>query len=210
MTCDGTTDNTAAIRKALADHARTDSDPLETRFAFRTLVLPSGTCLVSDILHAPGNAIALVGMGEGSTTLKLKDGAAGYGSASTPKYVYRPGIQTASTGVDNTAYANYVKDLTIDVGSGNPGAVALRWAACNSGAMERVTLRAPANSGLRGMTVEHGAGPSHVQDVTIDGFAVGIWGNDGAVNNVVFTSVTLRNQRTVAIQNGGASSSSRV
>jgi hypothetical protein len=201
LRCDGVTDNTAAIRDALADHARTETDPLETRFSFRTLVLPAGTCLVSDVLHAPGNAIRLMGAGQAETTLKLKDNATGYGSASTPKYVYRPGIQTQSTGNDNTAYANYVQDLTIDVGSGNPGAVGIRWAACNSGAMERVTLRAPASSGLRGMTVESGTGPSHVRNVTIEGFAVGIWGDGGPINNIVFTDVTLRNQRTVAIQN---------
>jgi hypothetical protein len=81
--------------------------------------------------------------------------------------------------------------------------VALRWAACNSGAVERVTLRAPASSGLRGMSVESGTGPSQVRDVTVDGFAVGIWGDATPVNNLVFTGVTLRNQRSVAIQNGG-------
>jgi hypothetical protein len=203
--CDGVTDNTTGIQNALNTYANTGD--LATRFSFRTLALPAGTCLVSNTLHSPGNAIRLVGAGQDSTVLKLKDNASGYGSAGSPKYVYRPGIQLASTGNDNTAYANYLQDLTIDVGAGNPGAVGVRWAACNSGAMQRVTIKAPANSGLRGMTMETGTGPSMVQDVTIDGFAVGIWTDpsDAPVNNLTFHSVTLKNQRTVAIQNNGRS-----
>lgn len=200
--CDGTTDNTAGIQAAMNDHANNSSGA--PRFAFHTLVLPAGTCLVSDTLAAPGAALRIVGAGQAATTLKLANNAAGYGSAATPKYVLRPGIEGTNNN-DNTAYGNYVQDFTIDVGAGNPGAVALRMAMCNSGAVERMTLRAPAGSGLRGLTVESGAGPAMGQDITIEGFAVGIWTENTVVNNIVFHNTTLKNQREVAIQQSGKS-----
>ena len=201
--CDGVTDNTAALNTALAANDNPSTSDSLNRYNFRTLVLPAGVCLVSNTVGAPGSRIRLVGAGQFATTLKLKDNAAGYGSASTPKYLYKPGNQNAN---DNTGYANYLQDLTLDVGNGNPGAVGLRWAACNTGAAERVTIRGGTGtntSGLRGLTLESGTGPSQVQDVTIEGFGVGIWTDGLAVNNTVFTGTTLRNQRTLAIQNNG-------
>jgi hypothetical protein len=203
--CDGVTDNTAALNAALAANDNPSTSDSLNRYNFHTLVLPAGVCLVSNTIGAPGSAVKLVGAGQGLTTLRLKDNAAGYGSASTPKYLYKPGHQN---GNDNTGYANYLMDLTLDVGNGNPGAVGLRWAACNSGAAERVTIKGGTGtntSGLRGLTLESGTGPSQVSDVTIEGFGSGIWTDTLAMNNTVFTGVTLNNQRTVAIENRGKS-----
>ncbi len=115
----------------------------------------------------------------------------------------RPGIEGVFTG-DNAAFGNYVQDLTIDVGAGNPGAVGVRWAAANTGSLERVTIRATSGtSGLRGISLESSTGPSLVQDVTVEGFDVGIWADTGPVNNTAFSHITLTNQRSVAIQNRG-------
>jgi hypothetical protein len=80
--CDGVADNTTAIQNALNTYANTGD--VATRFSFRTLALPAGTCLVSNTLHSPGNAIRLVGAGQDTTVLKLKDNASGYGSAGSP------------------------------------------------------------------------------------------------------------------------------
>lgn len=210
--CDGVTDNTAAIKQAMTDYGANASN-VANRFATRTLLLPAGTCLVSDTLTPRvggtvdrGNALKLQGAGETATTIKLKDTATGFTSATTPKYVVQLGIEPGLT-LDNAAYANYISDLTVDVGNGNAGAMGIRFAACNSGAIERVTIRGGTGtntSGLRGLATEKSGGAAYALNVTIEGFGVGLYTDDQSpANDFVFKGLTLKNQRTVGIQNNG-------
>lgn len=178
---DGVSDDTAALNKALEGTG--------------LIYLPAGTYLVSDTLRPPerkGSAPArrvIQGAGEGRTIIKLKDACPGFTEA---KGKGKPVLLT-SWGVAQ-AFRNGVRDLTIDVGAGNPGAVGCGFMASNQGGMHRVTLKAGPGSGLVGLELDVGDnGPLLVSRLTILGFATGIHSHYGQCFNL--EHITLRDIR---------------
>lgn len=71
----------------------------------------------------------------------------------------------------NVAQMNTIEDLIIDCGSGNPGAVGIRFSASNSGRIENVTLCA--QEGYCGIHMAYGAEGSFV-NITAEGFDYGV------------------------------------
>jgi hypothetical protein len=90
---------------------------------------------------------------------------------SDPRYGYSP-----SPGNGNDAYQNTIQDLTIDIGTGNPGAIGIDYLASNLGALRNVTVEAP--SGTQGVTgirmTRPLIGPALLENVTVNGFPVGL------------------------------------
>ncbi len=124
------------------------------------------------------------------TTAKLLDGSPTSG-----------GKDYTHKGEGNDAYENFVQDLTIDVGNGNPGAVGIDYLANNVGAMRDVMVRAPDGSGAIGISMQRKwIGPALLQHVTVQGFATGI-----AVANteygITLDHVTLTGQQRIGLQN---------
>jgi hypothetical protein len=210
---DGVTDDTAAIQKAISDH-------IGKQFSHVTLYLPAGTYLVSDRLGWKDNGgkwnayLTLQGAGRENTILKLKDQAPGYNNPSIPKSI----IFTASLlkssqdpsaggknwtehGEGNQAFQNNVCDLTVDTGSGNPGAIGIDFLANNQGTIKNVTIRSADGNGVAGLSlVRKWPGPSLVQDVIIQGFNYGI--DIGQTQyGVTLSHVTLWQQKTAGIRN---------
>ena len=205
--CDGVADDTAAIQRALADNAWRDENPHNapiSRLAPRTVYLPPGTCLVSAGLVTPGSSVRLTGAGEGRTTLRLVDSAPGF--ADGVRYLLKTG-NALPTDQANSGFANYVQNLTIDVGAGNPAAVGLRFDAANVGAVRHVTIRSsdPDRAGAQGLAFETTAGPALVQDLTVEGFDVGVFFDSSMVNNLVLSGITLRGQRRAGLVNDAKS-----
>jgi hypothetical protein len=131
---DGVTDDTQAIQKAI-DEVRSIPD---------TLYFPNGTYLVSDSVgifngkaHSRDRFLTYQGQSESGTVIKLKDNCPGFGDPAKPKIVFSV-YEGQGTG---DVMHSYVRNLTVDVGKGNPGAVGLRFMSNNSGAMDRVTIR---------------------------------------------------------------------
>jgi hypothetical protein len=202
---DGTSDDTAAIRQALLDNDWKDADANHTQYdrsSPRTIFLPAGTYRISGSLSIPGSSIRLSGAGMGRTTIKLINNAAGFGSTGTPQYVLRTG-QAMDTGQANSGFSNYVENLTLDIGAGNPGAVGIRYDVANRGTMKHVRIvSSDANKvGYRGMAFETSPGPGLIQDISIDGFDTGIYFDQNPVNDLVFSDITLSNQRQAGIVN---------
>lgn len=201
------TANTAAIRQAMTDHAWKDADATHSqvaRNAPRTLYVGEGTIWVNDSLTAPGSSLCIQGAGRTLTTIKLTSNATGYSSSGTPKYLLQTGTAQAE---GNAAFSNYVRDLTIDVGTGNPGAVGLRPDIANCGAVQRVTVRSsdPGKVGHRGIELESTSGPAFVQDVAVEGFTTGIYAGTSTVNNWVMCGITLTGQLATGILNASRS-----
>ena len=126
---DGVTDDTAAFQKAAADNVR-------------RLFIPRGVYRLSDTVHFSPKRWILQGEDEKTTVLRLADGAAGFGDAEKPK----PFISTFTAFMDpkaamGQAFRSSVFNLTIEVGAGNPGAVALHYLNNNQGAVRDVTPR---------------------------------------------------------------------
>lgn len=113
-------------------------------------------------------SIRLEGESREGTVIRLKDNAFGFGVGAGKPVVSFAMLLRGS----NVNQGNFVRDLTIDVGRGNPGANALLWTSSNFGGIRSVTLR----SGDRGdvgldLSVNNACG--YVRDLVIDGFKTG-------------------------------------
>ena len=215
---DGTTDDTQAIRDAIAA-ARVDQGKFF--WPARIVYFPAGTYRVTDTLakrDAQGRylaSMALVGESIDRVRLRLDDGAPGFGDAKQPKAV----IYTSSTllggapgaggkdylgkGEGNDAYGNFVESLTVEVGRNNPGAIGIDFLASNSGAIRHVRVAAPSGSGRIGISMDRRwPGPLLLSDVRVDGFGVGISVSQREYG-VTMEDVSLSGQTEVALRNNG-------
>lgn len=166
----------------------------------RTLFVPSGVYDFSDRLNwggvNGGGFFSMHGESEAGVALRLADSAPGYQDAANRKVfidVYE----------GNTAnqFRTYLQNVTVDVGSGNPGAVGLQFQSNNTGRLENVTIRTsdPARAGAVGLDFAFNfPGPLLARNITIEGFDEGIIGAPQEYS-VTLENITLRNQRVRGI-----------
>jgi hypothetical protein len=137
---DGKTDATRAIQQALNDHPN----------AGAIIYLPPGRFLLSQRLDWPKgdrggmehkNTI-LQGAGRDQTTLVLADACPGFTDAKKPRALLWTGQKPAQR------FRNAVRDLTLDTGKDNPGAIGAQFMANNQGIFRDVTLRGNGPIGL--------------------------------------------------------------
>jgi Pectate lyase superfamily protein len=199
---DGVTDDTAAIKRALAD-GRLDAGgnplhpPAEFNGRAKGLYFPPGTYLVSDTLKWVGCCVTLQGSGPTQTIIKLKANAPGFQSKTSPK----PVIQTEN---GNESFRQNIWDLAVVVGDGNPGAIGIDHITNNVGAMKNVLIKAEGTSGFVGLDMTRNwPGPNLYKRVQIEGFDVGM-----RVNFIEYSQtyecILLKNQRVAGIYNDGA------
>ncbi len=192
---DGVSDDTDAIQGALSDTAG-------------TVYLPNGTYLVCNTLRWQDRGGAwrafrtLQGQSRSGTVIKLKDRCPGFAGA--PRGVLLTASQNpadANTGGGNQAFENNVFDLTVDTGSGNPGAVGVDFLASNTGSLHNVTVRSGDGLGAAGVAMTRPwPGPALIRNVSVEGFDVGI---DVARSqySMVFENVSLSGQRVAGLRN---------
>lgn len=216
----GEADDTQAIRAAIsAAHV----DQGKGFWPSRSVYFPAGTYRVTDTLYnrdAAGrfdSSMSLIGESIEKVRIKLADKTEGFGQSDQPKPVIFTsskligGSPTAGgknyleKGEGNDAYGNYIEDITVDVGRGNPGAVAIDFLASNVGAIRRVAIVAPAESGRIGISMERKwPGPLLLSGVRIDGFAIGI-AIAQPEYSVTMENLQLSGQTEVGIRNNGNS-----
>jgi hypothetical protein len=191
---DGVTDDTAAIQAAL------DARPKN-----QIIYFPHGTYLISDTLRWTGEdnrqkRQIFQGQSQDGVVLRLPDHAEGFGDPDNPRAMIWTGRAPAQR------FANSLRDLTFDVGAGNPGAIGARYMANNLGGIFRVTFRSsdPDHAGHIGLDMGYTneQGPCLIWHVTVDGFGTGIYTNHG-VNSVTLEHITLRNQQRIGFDNNG-------
>ena len=165
---DGKTDDTEAFKKAICG----DSP--------RSIYIPAGTYLIREQLRYGANAgkkkrTLLIGESVSSAVIKLADKAPGFGDPAKPQtfiYTRHPKQQ----GEQNMNMFLY--HLTIEIGRGNGGAVALNYHSNNTGAIKDVVLRAsdpvgsPGHTGLACWDWE--VGDAIACYLTVDGFKTGV------------------------------------
>jgi hypothetical protein len=190
---DGKTDDTEALRKAG-----------ETRsYAGRRLYLPAGEYIVTDRVlmgQATWRRMTIVGDGPGKTIIRLADNSPGFDDPAKPKSVISlfPMEHRKNMG---QAFANKVRNLSIVVGKGNPGAIALNYMTNNWGTVENVRLASADGGGKAGLAlITPWPGPCLIKGIEIEGFDYGIW-SDQFQYSVTLEDLRLRNCREAGIHN---------
>ncbi len=164
------------------------------------IYLPPGEYLIRDTIRWPGRRSfnGLQGAGRERTILRLMDNAPGFDNPEKPKYMIFTGGPPAQR------FKNSVRDLTIDCGNGNPGAVGLNFCANNQGGVFDVDIRSgPDGSapGAIGLGLDQPeVGPLLIKRVRVIGFDVGIRVRHN-VNSVTLEDIVLRGQRVAGIDN---------
>jgi|HubBroStandDraft_6_1064221.scaffolds.fasta_scaffold16374_3 hypothetical protein len=201
---DGVSDDTEAIQQAISaivHHPQTGP---------RIIFFPTGTYLVSrpllekDLNSQWSSLLTLQGENRATTMIRLKDNDPLYQNPSAPAAVLVLASQHGKpNGGGNAAFDNNILDMTIDVGRGNAGAVALDFMGNNYCAMRNLTLQSsdPSHSGAIGLALlRYAAGPCLMKGMVINGFDYGI----KVANNeysLTFEDLTLLNQKRYGIYN---------
>ena len=152
ITGDGTTDDTAAIQKAIA--------------AYKVLYFPTGHYVVRDTIQLNKDT-ALIGLHPTMTQFDLLDGTPGYQGIGTPKAV----LSAPPGGT------NIVSGLGIFAGGTNPRAVALLWKAGENSLVDDVRFLGGHGSGTNPYNNNHTADPNAV--MRWDGQYPSLWIADG-------------------------------
>jgi Pectate lyase superfamily protein/Viral BACON domain len=201
---DGVSDDTEAIQLAISSVVH------HPQAGPRIIFFPAGTYLVSrpllekDLMSHWNSLLTLQGENRATTIIRLKDNSPLYQSARAPADVLEFASQNAKpNGGGNSAFDNNIFDMTIDVGRGNPGAVALDFLGNNYCALRNVTLQSsdPTHAGAIGLSLlRYATGPCLMKNLVINGFNYGI----AMANNeysITFEDVTLLNQKLYGIHN---------
>ena len=198
---DGITDDTEVLQRALN----------ETVGRNRALYFPRGTYLISRTLTWPkkwngrenwGFTI-IRGHHRDQVTLRLKNQA--FTNAAKPQaLMWCGGFGSADW------FHNYVEHITFDVGTGNPGAIALQFYSNNSGAVRECRFIDRDGTGAVGLDLEHRDmnGPLLVRNCEVIGFRRGV-ATAHSVNSQTFEHLTLRGQTQFGFDNAGQTISVR-
>ena len=178
----------------------------------KIIYFPNGTYLVSDTISYSmeefrnfiGSVRAMemncqlrfMGQSRDGVVIKLQDHCKGFEFGND-----RPVIDFMRGEQSNIAMTNMLENLTIDVGSGNPGATGVRYFANNTGAIRNVKIVSsdPEGRGHTGLSILHSKISSgYTKNVEVIGFKYGI---RIAARNVfsTFEHIILKNQKRYGI-----------
>lgn len=195
---DGLADDTAALQSALEAASRN-----------RVVYLPRGVYKITRPLvfkkpgaNPEGSMVGpwLYGQARDTTIIRLADGAEGYGDPAHPREAIRGQSRPDGARMNADFFDRTVANLTIDTGN-NPGAVGIKFYSNNTGVMERVLIRGNGACGLD-LGFNDQNGPLLIQDVEIDGFAIGIK-TDHALNAQTLSRVKVLHARQAGLQHRG-------
>lgn len=181
----------------------------------RIIWFPKGTYLVSDTISyitdkskkvndskywlELNRGIHFEGEDREETVIKLKDNCPGYEYGQIrPVVSYIQRNESMINDPANNAMLNTFENITIDCGSGNPGAVGLKFHASNIGRISNVTIKSSdaRHRGLAGLFMT-AAVVAAVDNVLIDGFDYGALLM--SANRELYENVEFKNQLRAAV-----------
>ena len=181
------------------------------------IYFPNGVYLVSDTLSYThqhfGNmrysrvvggfelnrCLRIMGQNRDKTIIRLKDNCKGFEYGNM-----RPVISFIRGETSNIAMSNYIENITVDVGSGNPGAVGIDFFSNNTGAVRNVRIVSsdPEGAGAAGFYISRAsASGSYLRGIEIDGFQTGIYLPHRRLY-IVMEDIILKNQTKEGIRIG--------
>jgi hypothetical protein len=190
---DGITDDTEALRRAVQERNEIYLDRV-------SLYLPDGIYLVRDTLTYRNGyydcCVSIQGQSQAGTIIRLAPFSPGYGDSLVPKPVL-------FTRAGNQSFHQNLRNLTIDIAEGNPGAVAVDYIANNTGVIRDVTIRAAEGSGHTALAMDRAwPGPALISHVSIRGFHHGVTLGT-AEYSMTFEHVSIDGCRSAGIVNNG-------
>jgi hypothetical protein len=149
--------------------------------------------------------IRIVGQSREGTTIKLDDDAAGFGNPAQPAMLLE--FQHDGTTFNNAPADNVLTNVTLDTGSGNPGAVGVWFQGANQTSLHNVKVTSGDGSGHCGILLQTGSVQGYYRDITVEGFDYGICQTENPEYDSAFEHVTLRGQHQagILVQGGGTS-----
>lgn len=214
---DGTTDDTAALVAAydfvmneIADAGWDNFFPKTNAPSF-ILYLPDGVYRVTDTViysgpvqdHYIGNTeslawIRFVGQSREGTVIRLDDQASGFGNVGSPK----PVLSFGKTDFNNLPASNSLRNLSIEVGAGNPGAIGVKFGGANQSDIHNVRIASldPEKRGAVGLDNRIGTVLSLQTDLLIEGFEVGVRMLPYHFTMPALEHITLRGQRRAGVE----------
>lgn len=193
---DGTTDDTAAIQRALDAHPSSGA----------IIYLPNGIYRISDTLHWPHGSnpggeereTVLQGQSREGTVLRLSDNCPGFGSPRSPKSPIMTGQAPAQR------FGNEIHNLTVDTGAGNPGACGIQFIANNQGGVYDVTIVSGDGQGVKGLDLGYTdeQGPCLIKNVRVQGFDIGVYAST-SVASITLEHISVESQNKAGVRNDG-------
>ncbi len=201
-TGDGVTDDTAALQAAI----------INSFYSRRLVYIPNGTYIVSNTLASnnpqdPFNEgwyayVKIQGQSRAGVIIKLKDSAAGFTDPANPKPVFKYGSEDYGNnyvnGEGNQAFGNGLRNLTVDTGANNTGAIGVDFQGSNFAAVRDITIKTSdaTKRGKVGLYLDRrDNGPALVKNVSVDGFDYGVSMRQ-EISHFTFEFLTLTNQKT--------------
>jgi hypothetical protein len=141
--------------------------------------------------------VRLVGQSREGTTLRLADHSAGFDDATKPTPVVT--FQNPATTFDDWNADNLMKNITVDTGSGNPGAVGILAQGANSSGIRNVLVRSGDGAGVYGIWLPIGPVQGCYHDITVQGFGYGVAQTEAQGTNGCFENLTVEGQSEAGI-----------
>jgi hypothetical protein len=141
--------------------------------------------------------IMLIGESPDTTRIVLADNSPAFKGKPVPL------IRFLEARKANTAYFNWIKNLSINTGRGNPGAIAVEFICSNIGGMRNVRFVCPDREQPSAIGIDlpvSAGGLGYLTHIEIDGFKKGV-SIGGDHPGFLFEDLHLRNQSEVGIEN---------
>lgn len=199
---------TLALKKANPSFKVTRESTQNVLFPFKTtpcriIYIPNGIYKISNTIEYSNTSlrnmvdnelsrqIHFQGQSKNKTIIKLVDNAPGFG-----KGAQKPVISFMKGEKSNVSMCNTFENITLDIGSGNPGAVGIQYSIANTGAIRNVVIRSsdPNKAGAIGLNINKGNPMGLFSNIQIEGFDYGI-SNKQSDGNTVFENIILKNQK---------------
>ena len=191
---DGTTDDTAALQRALSENH--DKGAI--------IYFPNGVYRISDTLFYsidnPDKArqTILQGQSERGAIIQLMDNAPKFQSPRATRAMLNTGYAPAQR------FGNEIRNLTFDTGVGNAGATGVQFIANNEGGMSDVTIVSGDGQGVFGLDLGYTdeQGPCLIQNLRVQGFDSGV-GLSFGVASAVLEHISVESQNKWGVLNAG-------
>lgn len=222
---DGVTDDTKALIAAydfVVSKLKDGSVQWDVGAGY-TIYLPKGIYLVSNtIIHSGSriqydmsdvsirgeSKIRFIGEDRNKTIIRLQDNCPGFEVGKQKQVLAYQKDYEGELG-NNIPAMNLLRNLTVNTGSGNPGAVGVMFLGANVAGISNVTIKSGDGQGAIGLDFPVYSVQGHYKDITIEGFNVGIQIEPYAETNPALEYITLRGQKKAGLLVGRGSPSIR-